>query len=188
MKASTQAINMIKNFEKPVLHSYKCLSTEEFYTIGYGHYGVGPGLTITTKQAEDYLLKDLKKAENAVNKYQAIYNFNQNQFDALVSFAFNIGSISQLTARGHRTKDEISNAMVHYNKSSGKVIPGLTKRRMAEQMLFNTPIARELKTTSQLAQEVILGKWGKGKTRKIKLEAFGYNYDEIQAEVNRMLL
>lgn len=188
MKASTQAINMIKNFEKPVLHSYKCLSTEEFYTIGYGHYGVGPGLTITTKQAEDYLLKDLKKAEDAVNRYQAIYNFNQNEFDALVSFAFNIGSISQLTARGHRNRSEISNAMIKYNKSSGKEIPGLTKRRMAEQMLFNTPIARELKTTSQLAQEVILGKWGKGKTRKIKLEAYGYNYDEIQAEVNRMLL
>ena len=138
MKTSKQGLELIKKFEGCKLTSYQ-LPGEAMYTIGYGHYGVKKGLTITQSQADDYLVKDLKTAENQVNKYVSIYSFNQNQFDALVSFAYNIGNIKQLTREGTRTKKEIGEAIILYNKSGGKVLKGLVARRTAEQRLYNTP-------------------------------------------------
>jgi lysozyme len=187
MKYSEQAVRMIKNFEGLRLTSYKCVPTEKKWTIGYGHYGVGENVTITESRANLYLMKDMIKAEKAVDKYDKDYSFNQNQYDALVSFAFNVGSIDKLTAKGTRTKDAIGEAITLYNKSGGKVIPGLVKRRKAEQMLYNTPIKGEVKSASQLAKEVIAGKWGNGEARRIKLESYGYNYKEVQRYVNIML-
>ena len=187
MTASIQAKTMIKNFESLKLKSYKCVPTERLYTIGYGHYGGGKGLTITGYHAEGFLLQVIEHAERAVNKYDAIYHFNQNQYDALVSFAFNIGSITQLTSSGKRTKDEIADSILLYVKSGGKTLKGLQKRRAAEHMLYTTPTAHESKTASQLAEEVIAGKWGNGPARKVRLEAFGYNYNEVQKAVNKKI-
>lgn len=187
MKATDNAINLIKNFEGLRLVSYKCVPTEKMWTIGYGHYGVEEHMTITKNQAEIYLIQDIAKAEKAVNKYYNRYFFNQNQFDALVSFAFNIGSIDQLTHIGKRTKDEIGDAIILYNKSGGVTLQGLVTRRRAEQMLYNLPFKDDRKTASQLAQEVIQGKWGNGEARRIRLESYGYDYKEVQKIVNSLL-
>lgn len=140
MKTSKNGIELIKCFESFSSKACKCLATEKYYTIGYGHYGadVKENQTITKVQAEELLEKDLEKFEQKVNKYNNVYNFNQNQFDALVSFCYNVGNIDQLTAKGTRTIKEISEKILAYNKSGGKVINGLTNRRKKEHELFNT--------------------------------------------------
>lgn len=142
MKTSQNGLNLIKSFEGCRLVAYKAVSTEKYYTIGYGHYGadVTKGMRITQSQADAYLIRDLAKFEAKVNKYQSVYNFNQNQYDSLVSFAYNVGSIDGLTNNGKRTIAQISAKFTAYNKSGGKVLTGLTKRRNAEKKLFNTKI------------------------------------------------
>lgn len=137
MKTSSRGINLIKQFEGCHLKAYKCPAG--VWTIGYGHTsGVKEGQVITQKKADEYLLKDLAKFEKHVTSYDKIYNWNQNQFDAMVSFAFNIGSISQLTANGTRTIGQISSKILAYNKAAGTELAGLTRRRKAEQKLFLT--------------------------------------------------
>lgn len=188
---SANGLNLIKSFEGCKLTAYKCLPTEKYYTIGYGHYGsdVKAGMTITLKRAEELLLQDCQKFVNHVNSYMDKYNFNQNQFDALVSFAYNIGSIKQLTANGTRTIAQISTKITAYNKSSGKVLKGLVKRRAKEKALFDTPIKETVnkKSIEEIAKEVIAGKWGNGTNRKTALEKAGYNYKEVQSAVNKLL-
>lgn len=135
---SINGLNLIKSFEGCRLKAYKPVKTEKYYTIGYGHYGadVGQNMTITQYQAELFLLKDIARFCAAVNKYDYIYHWSQNEFDALVSFAFNIGNIDQLTAKGTRTKAIIADKILLYNKSGKKVLPGLVRRRIAERTLF----------------------------------------------------
>lgn len=136
MKISQKGLDLIKSFEGCRLATYKCPSGVP--TIGYGHTGkdVKMGMTITLSKAEEMLRNDLIKYENRVMKYYDIYKFNQNQFDALVSFCFNVGSIDQLTALGTRSLNVISVKMLLYNKSRGKVLTGLVRRRKSEQKLF----------------------------------------------------
>lgn len=188
---SANGLNLIKSFEGCKLTAYKCVPTEKYYTIGYGHYGsdVKAGMTITLKRAEELLLQDCQKFVNHVNSYMDKYNFNQNQFDALVSFAYNIGSIKQLTANGTRTAEQISAKITAYNKSGGKVLNGLVKRRAKEKALFDTPIKETVKKKSveEVAKEVIAGKWGNGANRKTALEKAGYNYKAVQTAVNKLL-
>ena len=193
MKASEKCINLIKQFEGLRLNAYKCVPTEKMYTIGYGHYGVEAGTTITKEEAETLLVKDLQRFEARVLKYQSIYHFNQNQFDALVSFAYNVGSIDKLTAGGTRAITVISTKMLDFNKSGGRVLAGLTRRRKLEQQLFNTPVFVAMpepipsKSLDLVANEVIAGMWGNGLTRKKRLKEAGYNYEEVQALVNKKL-
>lgn len=198
MKISQNGINLIKTFEGVRLKAYKCVPTEKYCTIGYGHYGVEAGLVITMEEAEQILISDLAKFEAKVNKYHETYQFNQNQFDALVSFAYNVGNIDTLTAKGTRSFEEISDKMLEYNKSGGKVLAGLTRRRKTEQALFNRVTSAEIQAASipqsvssksldTLANEVIQGKWGNGNSRKKLITAAGYNYKEVQALVNTKL-
>ena len=186
MKTSAIGYNLIKSYEGCRLNSYKCVPTEKYYTIGYGHYGVTKSLLITQQQAEEYLELDIQKAEKKVNKYQQKYNFNQNQYDALVSFAFNLGTIDQLTANGTRTKEVIASKILEYNKSSGRILTGLTSRRKAEYYLYNTKMP-EQHSIAEVALEVINGEWGNGVARKLRLESCGYSYSEVQREVNKLL-
>ena len=139
MKISDRGIALIKKFEGCRLTAYKAVPSEKYWTIGYGHYGadVRPGATITQYQADLYLLLDLEKFEQKVEKYNAKYMWTQNEFDALVSFAYNIGSIDQLTDKGKRTKQQIAAKIPEYCKSGGKVLAGLQKRRKEEQALFS---------------------------------------------------
>jgi len=138
-KINKAGLDLIKRFEGLRLTAYcptRC--PPDRLTIGYGSTSnVKAGMKITEKEAEERLKKDVAWAEDAVNKYQAKYNFNDNQFSALVSFAFNIGSIDQLTNNGKRTIAQIKAKIPEYNKSGGKVYQGLVDRRKAELQLFN---------------------------------------------------
>lgn len=138
MKTSKKGVELIIDFEGFCSKATKAVPTEKYYTIGYGHYSkdVKENDTITKENAIDLLEKDLKRFETKVMKYNSVYNFTQNEFDALVSFAYNVGNIDQLTAKGKRTKKEIADAMLRYIKSGGNVLDGLRKRRNKERELF----------------------------------------------------
>lgn len=138
MKTSQKGIDLIKSFEGCKLTAYQ--DTVHVWTIGYGHTGgVKAGQKITNAQAEDFLKADLAKFEKAVDALKM--DFNQNQFDALVSFAYNcgVGNLNKL-CKG-RTKLEIGSKMLLYDKAGGKTLAGLTRRRKAENKLYNTPVA-----------------------------------------------
>lgn len=143
MKTSKHGIDFIKSFEGLRLTAYKAVSSEKYYTIGYGHYGsdVGKDMMINEAMAEHLLIKDLEKYEKAVNKYVDIYRLDQNMFDALVSFTYNcgIGNLDKLTQNGKRYISDIRIHILEYNKSGGVVLNGLVKRRKAELDLFDTP-------------------------------------------------
>lgn len=138
MKISENGLNLIIAFEGFCPKATKAVKTERYYTIGYGHYGkdVEENQTITKKESLLLLKNDVKRFESKVMKYNDCYNFTQNEFDALVSFAYNVGNIDQLTAKGTRTKKEIADAMLLYIKSGGNVLDGLRKRRTKERELF----------------------------------------------------
>ena len=144
MKISNKGIELIKNFEGCRLTAYKPVAAETYYTIGYGHYGpdVVKGMKITQEQADEYLRKDVASSEMIVETYCDYLSLNQNQFDALVSFTFNCGGggLLQLTANKTRTKKEMMEHILAYNKGAdGKVLEGLVRRRQAEKELFEEP-------------------------------------------------
>ena len=114
MKTSKTGLDLIKTFEGCRLKAYKCPA--DVWTIGYGHTGsdVKQGMVITQAEADRLLQQDLERFEKNVMKFNNKYHWTQNEFDALVSFAFNIGSIDQLTANGTRTKAQIAQAMLLY--------------------------------------------------------------------------
>ena len=198
MTTSKQGVDMIKIFEGFRSKAYKVVSTEKYYTIGYGHYGsdVKRCQIITDAEGEQLLINDLKKFEAKVNEYSSRYNFNQHEFDALVSFAYNVGSIDQLTDNGKRTRVEIRKHWVEYNKSGGNVIKGLTTRRTKELELFNTPITADIVETDdtgadkvnsklseldKLVRDTIVGKYGSGYNRRA---ALGNKYTYVQNVIN----
>lgn len=142
MKISQKGIDLIKQFEGCRLTAYRCPAG--VWTIGYGHTGdVKQGQTITSDYAETLLRSDLIKFELKVGKYDPQYGWNQNEFDALVSFAYNIGNIDQLTDRGNRSREVIAEKILQYNKAGGRVLNGLKRRREAERKLFLTPYNKE---------------------------------------------
>lgn len=198
MTTSKQGVDMIRIFEGFRSKAYKAVSTEKYYTIGYGHYGsdVKRGQIITDAEGEQLLVNDLKKFEAKVNEYSSRYNFNQHEFDALVSFAYNIGSIDQLTDNGKRSRADIRKHWVEYNKSGGKVIKGLTTRRTKELELFNTPVTADivksnntesdkvnikLSELNKLVRDTIAGKYGSGYNRRA---ALGSKYSYVQNVIN----
>ena len=138
MKTSEKGLNLIKSFEGCRLKAYKAHFSEKYYTIGWGHYGpdVTSGMTISQAQADNMLVSDLRSYEDKVNKYDNKYHFTQNEFDALVSFCYNIGNIDQLTANGSRTKEVIAQKMLLYVNCNGYKLLGLVRRREAERKLF----------------------------------------------------
>lgn len=136
MKISNVGLAIIKKYEGVRLSAYK--DAVGIWTIGYGHTkGVKPGQRITQAQADAFLKQDCATAERNVSKFDGKYHWNQNQFDALVSFAFNVGSIDQLTADGTRTIRQISSKIPAYNKAGGRVLKGLARRRKEEKALFD---------------------------------------------------
>lgn len=138
MKISQKGIDMIKEFEGLSLDAYRCAAG--VWTIGYGHTaGVEASMRISLLEAENLLRQDLDKFEKHVAKF-TMYDFNQNQFDALVSFAFNVGNINQLTNAGKRTIAQIEKHWCAYNKVGGQVMPGLVRRREKELALFCTSV------------------------------------------------
>lgn len=140
MKISETGLNLIKSYEGCKLTAYKCPAG--IWTIGWGHTGkdVKEGLVISKDYADKLLVEDMAKYEAKVMKYHEAYKWNQNEFDALTSFAYNVGSIDQLTAKGQRTRAEIAEKILQYTKGGGIVLPGLVRRRKAERELYLEPV------------------------------------------------
>ena len=136
---SSNGVVLIKSFEGFSRVACKALHSEKYLTIGYGHYGkdVKPNQTITEAEAVNLLVKDLSGFVDKVNKYNRKYGFTQNEFDALVSFCYNVGNIDGLTKNGTRTKAQIADKFLAYSYSGGKFIKGLYNRRVKERNLFN---------------------------------------------------
>ena len=136
---SQKGIDLIKSFEGCRLTAYQ--DSVGVWTIGYGHTaGVYQGMTITEKEAEDFLRSDLGTSESAVNRL-VTYSMNQNQFDALVSFTFNVGSgnFGSSTLLKKLNQGDITGAANEFDKwiqAGGQVLEGLVKRRAAEKELF----------------------------------------------------
>lgn len=176
MKISDKGLDLIKKYEGCRLTAYICPAGKA--TIGYGRTaGVTRGMTITQAQAEAYLKQDLTKFEQLVEMYHSQYHWNQNEFDALVSFAFNVGSIDQLTAQGTRSREQIAAKMLEYVKGGGKVLPGLERRRKEERELFLTPVKMGGNMDTAQSQRGIFKTGSKGEEiRQLqkKLAAIGY--------------
>lgn len=192
MKTSTAMKEKIKQWEGLRLVAYRCPAG--VWTIGYGHTGdVFEGMEIDEEEANEYLDKDLARFEKHVQQYDSTYHWNQNEFDALVSFAFNVGGIHQLTGNGSRTRKVIAEKMLLYVNANGKKLPGLVKRRTEEHRVFLTPWESDIEDVSQLAVEyleltveVIRGKHGSGLERKQSIESLGYDYDMVQDIINSL--
>lgn len=145
-------VELIKELEGFRSTAYKALPSEAYYTIGFGHYGadVYDGMKITREQGEQMLRQDLPKYEGYVNNFLSKYNISlqQNQFDALVSFTYNLGNVwvSQPDPFQLRTllkngisnysTDQITDAFSRWNKAGGVVVDGLTNRRHKEAAYF----------------------------------------------------
>lgn len=139
MNISDKGLDLIKRFEGCRLTSYLCPAG--VLTIGYGSTGphVRAGMTITPNEAEKLLLKDIERFERGVTIL--VGETTQNRFDALVSFAFNLGLAnlqSSTLLRKHRAGKfaEAGDQFLRWNRANGKVLDGLTKRRKAERELY----------------------------------------------------
>lgn len=137
MVVDEKGYNLIKQFEGLRLTAYRCPAGK--WTIGYGHTkGVKKGMYISEAVATHFLIQDVQRVEPTINSYDGIYHWTQNEFDALASFAFNcgIGNLKKLLKYGQRTKSQIADAILLYNKANGRVLKGLVRRRKAERELF----------------------------------------------------
>lgn len=140
MNISENGKKLIKKYEGCRLKAYKAVSTEKYWTIGWGHYGpdVKSGQTITQAKADAMFDEDIQVYVNHVKALKM--DLNQNQFDALVSFCYNcgVGNLNRLCS--DRSIESITKWITAYNKSGGNVLAGLTRRRNEELALFNAPI------------------------------------------------
>lgn len=140
MKTSKEGISLIKRHEGLVLHVYQ--DAAGYPTIGYGHL-IKPNenfTTITEEEAEKLLLQDLLHAERSV-----IRNINapitRYQFDALVSFTFNLGTgaLQRSTLRRKLNRQEykcVPNEFLRWVYAGGRKLRGLRRRRQEEAELF----------------------------------------------------
>ena len=144
MNINEKGLNLIKSFEGFQSVPYK-LAGEQFWTVGFGHHSkdINPARKYTKEECEKFLNDDLKRFEEHVEfvDYAGAYFFNENEFSALVSFAYNCGNINGLTNYAKRTRDEIRKSILKYcYDSAGNLLKGLERRRKAELELFNTPV------------------------------------------------
>jgi len=159
VKISERGINLLKSFEGLELEAYQDIAG--IWTIGYGHTGddVEPGMRISEREAEALLRKDLKPREDAIDRFASV-SLNQNEFDALVSFVYNVGAAAfggstarKRLNRGGGDRIGAADALAWWNKATVngvlREVLGLTRRRAAERALFlepsNPPIVRDPK-------------------------------------------
>lgn len=142
MEISIEGIDAIKNFEGLFLKAYKCPAG--VWTIGWGCTdGVHQGMVITTAAAEYMLRDELKKFEDAVNRLVRV-PLTQNQFDALVSFSYNVGVsalerstlLKKLNAKNYAA---VPAELKRWTHAGGVELAGLVKRRAAEAALWARP-------------------------------------------------
>lgn len=135
MKTSSKGFALLGDLEGLRLKAYQC--TAGVWTIGYGHTsGVKKGDVCTVQQAIDWLRDDVRSTENAVNSH--VLKLNQNQFDALVSFTFNVGSgnLRKSTLlkkiKANPNDKTIVDEFGKWVYSGGVKTPGLISRRKKE--------------------------------------------------------
>lgn len=144
MRISENGVELIKEFEGIRLGAYPDPGTNgDPWTIGYGHTGtdVRPGMRISLEQADRLLEDDLLKFERGVSELVKV-PISQNEFDALVSFAFNLGLgnlksstlLKLLNENAHH--EDVAVQFLRWDKAAGKTMPGLHRRRQAEMMMF----------------------------------------------------
>ncbi len=141
MKINQAGIDLIKQFEGCKSTSYK--DSVGVWTIGYGATGkdIVAGLTWTPEQIDERLHKDLARFEEGVQSLLSNPDVNNNQFSALVCFSYNLGlgnlqksHLLEYTNSGHYIAGSLQFAK--WNRAGGAVLPGLTKRREAEKVLY----------------------------------------------------
>jgi GH24 family phage-related lysozyme (muramidase) len=143
MNIATAGLELIKAFESCRLKAYMP-TPDDVPTIGWGHTkGVQMGDTCTQEEADAWLLEDVAGFEDAVRSSVRV-PITQNQFDALVSLAYNIGAgafrsstlLRKLNAGDH---EGAARELPRWDKQAGKPLAGLTRRRAAERALFESP-------------------------------------------------
>lgn len=139
MKYSDEGLELTEHFEGCEFKAYQ--DGGGVWTIGVGHTkGVKQGMTCTHDQAMQWLREDVEEAEDAVADLVKV-PLNQNQYDALVDFVFNLGRTQFAGSTLLRLLNlgkviEAARQFPRWNKDNGRVIAGLTRRREAEQELF----------------------------------------------------
>jgi len=141
LSTSSAGIDLIKKWEGFRSKAYLCPA--QVWTIGYGHTKTAkPGDSVTKLKAEQMLKQDLHIYEHAVRTIVKV-PLNQNQFDALVSFCYNVGTnafrnstlVKQLNLKQYST---VRFQLSRWNKANGRILPGLVSRREDEGSLFDS--------------------------------------------------
>ena len=139
MKTSAEGIALIKKFEGLELDSYQC--SANVWTLGYGHtQGVAEGDSCSEEEAENIMVNDLKEFETYVNALVDV-DLDQNQFDALVAWTFNLGPTNLRTSTllkklNAGDYNDVPSEIKRWNRAGGQVLDGLIRRREAEALLF----------------------------------------------------
>tara|TARA_R100001129_G_C5284739_1_gene237936 strand:+ start:611 stop:1054 length:444 start_codon:yes stop_codon:yes gene_type:complete len=139
MEISQEGIALIKKFEGCELEAYKCAAG--VWTIGYGSTkGVKKGDSMSQEDADKLLLHEIKEYDGYVNDLVEV-NLEQNQFDSLCSFCYNLGpqslkSSTLLKVLNAKDYEGVPAQIKRWNKAGGKVLQGLVRRREAEALLF----------------------------------------------------
>ncbi len=157
MKVSDAAIRMIKHHEGVRLRPYRCPAL--LWTVGVGHV-IDPSHTavkyeerralpipdgwdrqLTMGEVDAILAQDLARFERGVARLCPAASNSQSQFDALVSFAFNVGlgNLQRSSIRMRYNRGDVegaADAFLMWTKAAGRVLPGLVKRRQDERAMF----------------------------------------------------
>mgnify|MGYP001298266359 CR=1 FL=1 len=139
MQISEEGKSLIKKFEGCVLDSYQ--DAVGVWTIGFGHTkNVKKGDTWSQSHAEEMLDAELIEYEDYIHEYVKV-DLTQNQFDALVSWCYNLGPNSlkkstMLKVLNKGNHQEVPHQIKRWNKAGGKVLEGLVRRREAEAVMF----------------------------------------------------
>ena len=139
MNISQEGLSLIKKFEGCELEAYKCAAG--VWTIGYGSTkGVKEGDSINQEDADKLLMHEMKEYEGYINNMVEV-NLEQNQFDSLVSWVFNLGpsnlkNSTLLKVLNSKDYQGVPAQIRRWNKANGKVLEGLERRRLAESLLF----------------------------------------------------
>ena len=139
MKISNNGLDLVKHFEGLVLEAYKCPAG--VWTIGYGHTkDVQPGDSWSEDHADHMLEVEMEEYEKYINDLVTV-ELNQNQFDAMVSWVYNLGvgnlqSSTLLKVLNAGDYAGVPEQIMRWNKAGRKTLEGLTRRRQAEADLF----------------------------------------------------
>ena len=139
MNISQEGLGLIKKFEGCELEAYRCAAN--VLTIGYGSIkGVKEGDTITQEEADSLLLHEMDEYEGYIND-MVNADLKQNQFDAMVSWVFNLGpsnlqASTLLKVLNSKDYEGVPSQIKRWNKAGGQVKQGLIRRREAEALLF----------------------------------------------------